>query len=117
MNADATYKKQVDLRYQAKARSRETVSDYIAGEFNRRVREKAFDVIKGIYGAPKGGAQQTQTGVVRAGTPKTAPNGGPIKVAVKPPDSELDTARPDFAEKLFRLEAYTKAGRYITWRR
>ena len=118
MNADANYKKQVDLRYASKTRNREFVSDFIANEFNRRVREKAFDVAKSVYGAPKGGSQQGQgNGVVRAGTPKTAPGGGPIRVAVKPPDSELDTTRPDFTEKLFRLEAYTKAGRYITWRR
>lgn len=118
MNIDANYKKQVDLRYTSKARTRELVSNFIAGEFNRRVRDKAFDIAKGIYGVPKGGSQaQLGNGIVKAGTPKTAPNGGPIKVAAKPPDSELDTSRPDFAEKLFRLEAYTKAGRYITWRR
>jgi hypothetical protein len=119
MNADPNYKKQVDLRYASKSRSRETVSDFIAGEFNRRVREKAFDVVKGIYGAPKGGAQQQNqgNGVLKAGTPKTAPGGGPIKVASKPADSDLDLNRADAFDLMFKQEAWTKTGRHITWRR
>lgn len=118
MNADPTYKKQVDLRYANKGRTHQSVADFIAAEFNRRVREKSFDVVKGIYGAPKGGQQQNQgNGVIKAGTPRTAPGGGPIKVAVKPPDSELDMSRPDSRDLLFKLQAYTKGGRLVTWAR
>lgn len=117
MNADANYKKQVDLRYSNKSRTHDSVASYIAGEFSRRVKEKAFEVVKGIYGAPKNGATTQTTGQVKANQPVRSATGGPLFVSQRPPDSELDLARPGADMDLIRGRAYTKGGRYITWRR
>lgn len=118
MNADQTYLKQVGLRYASKSRTRETVASYISGEFNRRVKDKAFEVVKGIYGAPRGeGAAQAQAaGPVKAGQPQTAPGGGPLKVSYVPTNDQLDTTRPDFAMMRIKGQGYLKgSNRFVTW--
>jgi hypothetical protein len=117
MNGDHNYKKQIDLRYANKQRTRETVGDYIASEFTRRAKDKAFEVAKAIYGAPRGTSTPTNgTGVVKATTPQTAPGGGPLRVSQIPTNDQLDTNRPDFMELRIRGMGYTKAGnRFITW--
>ncbi|HZU11107.1 MAG TPA: hypothetical protein VFA02_14470 [Pseudacidobacterium sp.] len=116
LNNDATYKKQVDLRKASKSRTHDTVASYISGEFNRRLKDAAFTVAKELYGAPKAAVSQN-TGVVKAGTPKSTPSGGPIYVSQRPPDAQLDLSRPGAELLLIKGQAYTKDGRFITWRK
>jgi hypothetical protein len=115
MNGDKTYKQQVDLRKANKGRTHDSVASYISSEFNRRLKDAAFATAKEIYGAPRGQATAT-TGVVKAGTPTTAPGGGPLKVSQRPPDNMLDLARPGADMDLIRGRGYTKDGRFISWR-
>jgi hypothetical protein len=116
MNSDKTYMKQVDLRYANKSRSRESVATYIAGEFNRRMSEKAFEVIKGIYGAPRGGSSPAQSGQVKAGQPQSAPGGGPLRISYIPGNEQLDTSRPNFDLMRIQGRGYLKgSGRFVTW--
>lgn len=117
MNADETYKKQLDLRKANKSRTHDSVGSYIASEFNRRLKDAAFSTAKDIYGAPRNGTTATGTGVVKAGTPKTAPNGGPLFVSQRPPDSQLDLSRPNADVLLIQGRSYTKDGRFVTWRK
>jgi len=119
MNKDKGYQKQVDLRYAAKTRTHDTVSNYIAGEFNNRVKLKAFDVIKSIYGAAKGGTTTTKTGngVVKPGGAMTAPGGAPIRISAKPPDDRIDMNHRDAAMDLILDRAHLKDGRYVTWKK
>jgi hypothetical protein len=117
LNNDATYKKQVDLRKASRSRTHDSVASYISGEFNRRLKDSAFTVAKELYGAPKSGGQQQTTGVAKAGQPKTTPTGGPLLVSQRPPDSQLDLSRPGADLLLIKGQAYTKDGRFITWRK
>ena len=115
MNDDATYKKQVDIRYANKSRSRESVSTYIAGEFNRRMNDKALEVIRGIYGSPRV-SSSAQAGQIKAGQPQTAPGGGPLRVNYIPSNDQLDTSRPDFQMLRIKGQGYLKGlGRFVTW--
>ena len=78
--------------------------------------EKALEVIKGIYGAPRSGSSTTQTGQVKAGQPQTAPGGGPLRVNYIPSNDQLDTSRPDFQLLRIQGRGYLKgSGRYVTW--
>ena len=115
MNDDATYKKQVDIRYANKSRSRESVATYIAGEFNRRMNDKALEVIRGIYGSPRV-SSSAQAGQIKAGQPQTAPGGGPLRVNYIPSNDQLDTSRPDFQMLRIKGQGYLKgSGRFVTW--
>lgn len=118
MNADKTYIGQVDLHYKNRGRTAESIAQYISGEYNRRVQAKAFPVLQEcqkVFGARV--AQQSGTGQVKAGGPQTAPGGGPMYVSQRPPDSELDLTKPDSEMNLIRGRAWTKAGKFITWRK
>ena len=118
MNADKTYQQQVDLRKANKARTHDTVASYISGEFNRRINDRAFDVAKGIYGAPRSGAvADAGTGVVKAGSAKTGPNGGPLMISARPSDAQLDLNRPDADILMIKGQGYLKDGRFVTWRK
>jgi hypothetical protein len=116
MNADQNYKKQIDLRYANKQRTRETVGDYIASEFTRRAKDKAFEVAKAIYGAPRAVATTNGAGQVKAGTPKTSPQGGPLRISSRPADSQLDLNRPGADLLLIKGQGYLKDGRFVSWR-
>lgn len=119
MKADKTYEQQVALRKANKGRTHDTVAGYIAGEFNRRLGDKEgalataakFNKLIG-----KTGAAPT-TGVVKAGTPNTAPGGGPLLVSQRPSDSQLDLSRPGADMLLIQGRGYTKDGRFVTWRK
>jgi hypothetical protein len=115
MNGDQTYKKQVDLRKNAKGATHESVGSYIASEFNRRLKDAAFQEANETWGAPKRGVAQP-TGVVKAGSPKTAPNGGPLFVSARPADAMMDLTRTSDLD-VIKGRAYLKDGRYVTWRR
>lgn len=113
-NADKTYLQQVQLRRSASKNDPAKVAEYIAGEYRRAMPDAALALAKSLYGAPRAGA--APTGVPKAGTPVTAPGGGPLRVSSRPPDSELDFNRPNAEMDLVRGRAYTKSGRYIAWR-
>jgi hypothetical protein len=118
MKADQNYMRQVKLRYDNPKRSADSIAAYTAGEFNRRMAAKAFEVAKNIYGAPKGTipGQQQGTGVVKAGSPKTAVGGGPIYVSQKPEDSAIDWTRPRAEIMFIEGRGYLKgSGRYVQW--
>jgi hypothetical protein len=118
MNGDKTYLKQVELRKGSKDRTHDSISAYISGEFNRRAKDKAFEVAKSIYGSPRAGSvAQNGTGVIKAGEPKTAPGGGPLLISAKPPMNLIDTNRPDADLLMIRGQAYLKDGRLVTWRK
>jgi membrane-associated HD superfamily phosphohydrolase len=118
MNADENYKQQANLRRANKKRSVDSVASFVAGEFTRRAKEKAFEVAKSIYGAPRGGAvQPAGTGVVKPTTPQTAAGGGPLLISARPPNSQLDLNRPDADLLLIKGQGYLKDGRFVTWRR
>ena len=121
MNADKEYTKQVDLRYASKARTHDSVANYIAGEFNRRVKDKAFEVIKSIYDAPKGGTGTGtgtgKTGVVKPGGTVAGPGGQPFRVSTRPSNDQLDLNRPGADLELIKGRGWLKAsGKYVTWR-
>jgi hypothetical protein len=119
MNADHTYRQQIDLRYSNKSRTHDTVSSYAAAEFNRRAKDKAFEVAKSIYGAPKGGAAQNGTGIVKPGEAKTAPGGGPLKITAQPPDAQIDWNKPDADTaqlNFIKGRGWTKSGHFVNWR-
>lgn len=119
MKADKTYEQQVALRKANKGRTHDTVAGYIAGEFNRRLGDKEGALataakLNKLIG--KTGAAPT-TGVVKAGTPNTAPGGGPLFVSQRPPDSQLDLSRPGADMLLIQGRGHTKDGRFVTWRK
>ena len=117
MNADQTYKKQAELRNANKARTPDGVASFIAGEFTRRAKDKAFEVAKAIYGAPRGTPGPAPgTGQPRAGQPQTAPGGGPLRVSARPTDSQLDLNRPGADLLLIQGRGYLKDGRLVSWR-
>lgn len=116
MNNDQTYKQQVDLRKANKAKTHDSVAGYISSEFNRRLKDAAFNVAKEVYGAPRGTSQET-TGVVKADQPKTAPGGGPLFVSQRPNDSEMNMDHPSAAMMLVAGQALLKNGRHVTWRK
>lgn len=117
MNGDETYKKQVELRKRANGRTADSVASYISGEFNRRLKDAAFKEAQETWGAPKRAAQSQKTGIPKAGGPKTATNGGPLFVSQRPPDSAIDTSRPNADLLLIQGRAYLKDGRFVTWRK
>jgi hypothetical protein len=117
MNGDQTYKDQLDLREQRKGHTPQTVGDFIASEFNRRAKDKAFEVAKAIYGAPRGTPGPVPgTGQVKAGTPQSTPGGAPLKISARPADSQLDLTRPNADLLLIQGRGYLKDGRFVTWR-
>ena len=116
MSNDQTYKQQVDLRYANKIRTHDTFSSYISSEFNRRVKEKSFEVVKSIYGNPRGNAQTQNTGAIKAGQPQTAPGGGPLFVQTKPPLSEM-ADYPERSIDIIHGRVRLQNGRFVTWRR
>ncbi len=116
MSADQSYLKQLNLRMSNKARTYDSVSGFISAEVGRRLKTKAFEVVKSIYGAPKSGTVQNTTGVVKAGAPKTASSGGPLYVSQKPDPSEFadyDGLELDIINGRARL----RNGRFVTWRK
>lgn len=116
MNADKTYEQQVNLRKSNKTKTHDSVAGYISSEFNRRLKDAAFNVAKEVYGAPKAGTQQG-TGVIKADQPKQAPGGGPLFVSQRPSDSEMDMTHPQAGIMLVAGQAYLKNGRHVTWRK
>ncbi len=117
MNADQAYLKQAELRNSAKNRTPEGVASFIAGEFTRRAKDKAFEVAKAIYGAPRATPGPIPgNGQPKAGTPKTAPSGGPLRISARPSDSQLDLTRPGADLLLIQGRGYLKDGRFVTWR-
>lgn len=116
MNADESYKKQVNLRYANKNRTKESISSYISNEFNRRVKEQAFDVAKSIWGNPRTATQKSNdSGVVKADNPKTAADGGPIAISRQPKDEEIDWNKPQAEINFIKKRAYLKNGRFVSW--
>ena len=117
MNGDQSYRKQAELRNAAKGRTPDGVASFIAGEFTRRAKDKAFEVAKAIYGAPKGTPGPVPgTGQPKAGQPQTTPQGGPLKISARPQDSQLDLNRPGADLLLIQGRGYLKDGRFVTWR-
>ena len=118
MQKDDTFNKQVNLRYANKTRTHDTVASYISGEFNRRMKDQAFKVsqeVNVLYGKQAG--VKPGTGQVKPTTAQTAPGGGPMLVSQRPPDSELDFNRPDAEMNLIKGRAWTKGGKFVTWRK
>lgn len=116
LSADQTYMQQVKIRKTSSKNDPGKVADYIVSAYAQRLPETALKLARSLYGAPRGGPQQT-TGQVKAGGTATAPGGGPLFVSQRPPDSELDLNKPDAEMNLIRGRAWTKAGKFITWRK
>lgn len=118
MNADNTYKQQVALRKQNKARTPDTVASYISGEFNRRMNDKdgamaVATAFNKFLGKTPGAAT---TGLVKAGQPQAAPGGGPLLVSQRPQDSEF-ADYPGLSMDIIQGRAKLKNGRFVTWRK
>jgi hypothetical protein len=120
LNADETYKSQLKIKQSSKARTHDTVANHISGAFNEKLKDMAFDVATEIYGAPKGGkgkpGGKPTTGVVKPGTPKTAPGGGPILVSAQPSREQVDWRKPNAEELWIMNQAWLKSGRFVTWK-
>lgn len=120
LNADDTYKSQLKIKQTSKARTHDTVASHIAGAFNAKLKELAYDVATEIYGTPKGGkgkpGGKPTTGVVKPGTPKTSPGGGPILVSAQPSREQVDWRKPNSEELWIMNQAWLKNGRFVTWK-
>ena len=116
LSSDENYKKQVDLKYGSKTRSKDSISSYISNEVTRVLRLKSFEVVKSIYGAPKGTTNVQKTGVAKPGTPNTTPTGGAFKISARPKNEDLDLNRPNADVLLLQGKGYLKTGKYVTWR-
>lgn len=117
MNADQNYLRQADLRNANKARTTESVANFVAGEFSRRAKDKALEVARSIFGVARGTVQPAGTGVVNPSTPLASPSGGPLLISGRPPDSLLNMNRPNADLELIKGRGWLKDGRYVTWRR
>ena len=122
MNNDENYKRQAELRNASKSRTTEGIASFVSGEVSRRAKDKAFEIAKAIYGAPRGtpgpvpGAEKETTGVIKAGGPKTGPNGAPLFVTVKPTFEQMaDYEGRDI--DVIHGRVWTKAGYFVTWRK
>lgn len=117
MGNDKVYGQQVAIRRANKTRTHQSVGSYIASEFNRRLTTAAHAVATEIYGAPRGsiaGAPKPGTGVVKADAPKTAPNGGPVRISARPSEDAIDHQKTSTID-LISGRARLKNGRYVTW--
>jgi hypothetical protein len=117
MGNDKVYGQQVAIRRANKTRTHQSVGSYIASEFNRRLTTAAHAVATEIYGAPRGssaGTPKPGSGVVKADAPKTAPNGGPVRVTTRPSEDAIDHNKTSTID-LISGRARLKNGRYVTW--
>lgn len=115
MNANQTYKSQMDVRKGAKNRTVQGLASYMAGEFTRSARDLADKTIKAIYGNAPNGAAQQGNGEVRATEARTAPGGGPLKITYVPTNDQLDTSKPNFEMMRIQGRGYLKNGRFVDW--
>ena len=113
LQKDPTYQAQLKLRDNARDKSPQKIADYIASEYNARIQATAFEVARDIYGASK--PATAGTGVVKAGEPKTAPGGGPVKVSAEPASADIDWGKPNAQLMYIANKAYLKNGRFVSW--
>jgi hypothetical protein len=115
LNANKTYQNQLKIRISAKGVTPESLADYQAGEYNRVMKEIAFDVAKGIFGSPKGAAGQVKKPGAKP-VIEAQVQGKPILVSAQPADNNIDWNRPDAENNFIHNVAYLKNGRFVTWR-
>lgn len=124
MSADKTYMGQVNIRMQNKQRTHDTVASYMSGEYLRVLNSKdgamateaAFNRLIG-KGTRTVATAKPGEGVQKAGGPKTAPGGGPLQIATRPSDDQIDHQQTSTVD-LISGRAYLKgSGKYVSWMR
>ncbi len=116
MNADANYKRQIDIRRRAAKGNPDSVAGYMANEFNQRFKAAVPEVARTIYGAPKAVAQGGSGAASQGkGAPKVSASGGPLMLARRPDNSQIDFNRPDSDLMLIKRQGYLKDGRFVQW--
>jgi hypothetical protein len=118
MVADKAYQKQLEIRINSKNSTPQTLAQFAANEYNRRVRDNAFKVVKDIYGSGRNTTSKV-TDVVKNTQPTTSVGGGPLKINYKPADSDIDWNKQgvDAMSLFIGQKAYLKNGKFVTWKR
>ena len=116
---DKVYQKQYQIRVNSAGMTVEKLGKFVSDDLNRRLKDRTFDIVKEIYGAPKSGSVSKVTNTPKAGVAKTTSSGGPIRINAKPDGKDVNWDKPDAQLHFIASKAWMKsgpyAGKFVTW--
>jgi hypothetical protein len=114
LNADANYKKQIDIRKAAKDRNPQALADFMTSQVRERLPKAALALSRAMYG----GGTKPVTSPQQNGQAPQRVSAGRIFVAQRPPNEALDLSYPNAELDMIKGFGKRKSdGQLVQWRK